>query len=287
MLSKVMVAVGLKKKICGYCNAAPAHEGFDYCSKTCGQLAKTQASSPPASGPPRNAARSSRGRGRGARDHGPPSPRMCHTCGTRPVYKNRDYCSRSCSEGIPWNPPASAPAYSSGRNTDNRSRHLSPPRADYSRDRRYSDYSPRAPDSRRQPRRDYPSSDDENLPDTSPSGADRVLQHERQQGRHRERQQGRQQERQPERQHGRQQGRNTRQEEVEQEENYDHSEDTYTPPYREPRAPPAPPPKTSYGKAQTRQPSALTSGSPWPSKTPQPRPRPRELGPYDEPYQSD
>ncbi|KAG9044828.1 hypothetical protein FS837_007462, partial [Tulasnella sp. UAMH 9824] len=55
MLNKVMVAVGIKKKICAYCNAAPAHEGFDYCSKTCGTLAKSKASSS-ASGPPKNAA---------------------------------------------------------------------------------------------------------------------------------------------------------------------------------------------------------------------------------------
>ncbi|KAG8931182.1 hypothetical protein FRC01_001743 [Tulasnella sp. 417] len=287
MLSKVMVAVGMKKKTCEYCNAAPVHEGFDYCSKTCGTLAKARASAPPASGPPRNGVRSARGRGRADGSyHEPPSPRMCHTCGTRPVYKNRDYCSRSCSEGVPWNPPASAPARPPRRNTDNRDRNLGPPRADYSRNRRYSDYDARAPDSRRA-RRDYSPSDEEDLPDTPPSNA---RQQERQQGRHQERPQGRREERGQERQYGRHQGRNGRENETaEPEENYDDPDDAYSPPpYRgTPRSRPEPPPKSSPGRVQTRQPSGLTSGSPWPPKTPQPRPRPREMGPYDEPYQSD
>ncbi|KAG8891596.1 hypothetical protein FRC00_013417 [Tulasnella sp. 408] len=309
MFNKVMVAVGIKKKACAYCNAAPVHEGFDYCSKTCGTLAKSKASAPHASGPPGNAARSARGRGNG--------------------------------EGIPYNPPASAPSYPSNRDrdTDNRSRHLGPPRADYSRDRRYSDYSPRAPDSRR--RRDYQSSDDEDLPDTPPSRIpDRARQQERQQGRQQDRgqdrqqdrgqdrQQGRYQERGQDRQQGRpqergqdrQQGRyqergQDRQQESYQErdqekehgryqsqkfheedgdENFDNPEDTYRPPA--PREPPSsrpsPAPKSSPGQTKTRQPSGLAYGSPWPSKTPQsktpqPRPKPRELGPYDEPFQSD
>ncbi|KAG8931046.1 hypothetical protein FRC01_001909 [Tulasnella sp. 417] len=287
MFNKVMVAVGIKKKTCEYCNAAPVHEGFDYCSKTCGTLAKARASAPPANGPPRNGVRSARGRGRADGSyHEPPSPRMCHTCGTRAVYKNRDYCSRSCSEGVPWNPPASAPAHPPRRHTDNRDRHLGPPRADYSRNRRYSDYDARAPDSRRT-RRDYSPSDDD-LPDTPPSKTDRPRQQERQPTRHQDRPQNRGQERGQERQYGRHQSRSGEEEE-EQEENYDDPENTYSSPsYREtPPSRPSPPPKPSPRKPQARQPSALTSGSPWPSKTPQPRPRPRELGPYDEPYQSD
>lgn len=106
MFDKVLVAVGLKKKMCEvrnqvisvslmseirvdeslqFCNASPVFEGYDYCSKSCGQYAKMGAP-PPTRGPPRNPAPQTRGRGgrgRNAGGHGPPSPRMCFVSSSR------------------------------------------------------------------------------------------------------------------------------------------------------------------------------------------------------------
>ncbi|KAG8986823.1 hypothetical protein FRB90_003734 [Tulasnella sp. 427] len=281
MMNKVLVTIGLKKKMCEYCDAAPVHPGHNYCTKSCANFAKLRNTQPPARGPPKDAPRSGRGRGRergkgtntGGHEYHPSADKMCFTCGSRPVYKNRDYCSRSCSEGIPWNPPASAPPYPSTNNRNRDGRR--DPRHEDSRNRRYSDYKPRDsyPQGRHQRNRDE---DEDSLPDLPPSASQPA------QGRSREAK-APEQKRNNDRRITKAKGRDEEEEEEEEEEN---DENAYEPPSRSDRrrAPPSPPKAqpTSSGKGKARVPSTIASGSPWPPKTPQPRPKPQGGNRYDE-----